>query len=94
MYATLKAWRLFKVSKMPNYDHLCCALKAEVIKWSDREQCWIKEGVYFDNKTIEEWIALKFNPGNGTALYASAIKGISILKCRAPTSAILEEQRR
>jgi hypothetical protein len=44
--------------------------------------------------TIEEWMALKFNPGNGTALYASADKGISILKCRAPTSAILKEQRR
>ena len=83
----MKAWCLFKVSKMPSYDHLCCALKAEMIKWSDKERCWIEEGVYFNNKTIEEWISLKFNPGNGTALYASTNKGISILKCRAPTSA-------
>jgi hypothetical protein len=90
----MKAWRLFKVSKTPSYDHLCHALKAEMIKWSNREQCWIKEGVYFDNKTIEEWMALKFNPGNGTALYTSADKGILILKCRAPTLAILEEQQR
>jgi hypothetical protein len=33
----MKAWRLFKVSKMPNYDHLCRALKMEMIKWSKRE---------------------------------------------------------
>jgi hypothetical protein len=90
----MKAWHLFKVSKTPNCNHLHRALKAEMIKWSNRERCWIEEGVYFDNKTIEEWMALKFNPGNGTALYASANKGISILKCRAPTSAILEEQHR
>ncbi len=38
-----------------------------------------------------EWIALKFNPGNSTALYLSADKGISMLKCRAHTSAHLEE---
>ncbi len=90
----MKVWHQFKVSKMPNYDHLHCALKAKLIKWSNRERCRIKEGVYFNNKTIKEWIALKYNPGNGTALYASADKGISILKCRTPTSAILEEQRR
>jgi hypothetical protein len=86
----MKAWRLFKVSKTPTYDHLRRAIKAEMIRWADREQSWIKEGVYFDNKTINEWIALKFNPGDGIALYASSDKGISILKCRAPTSAILE----
>jgi hypothetical protein len=50
--------------------------------------------VYFDNKTINEWIALKFNPGDSTALYSSADKGISILKCCAPTSAHLEDLRR
>jgi hypothetical protein len=33
----MKAQQLFKVSKMPNYDHLCHALKAEMIKWSNRE---------------------------------------------------------
>jgi hypothetical protein len=39
-------------------------------------------------------MALKFNPGNGTALFASADKGILILKYRMPTSAIPEEQQR
>jgi hypothetical protein len=50
--------------------------------------------VYFDNKTLDEWIALKFNPGDSTALYSSADKGISILKCLAPTSAYLEDLHR
>jgi len=69
-------------------------IKKNMLIWADRHRCWIDEGVYFDNKTIDDWIALKFNPGDSTALYMSAEKGISILKCRAPTSAALEELRR
>jgi hypothetical protein len=62
-----------------------------MIRWADKQRCWIEEGVYFDNKSLDEWIALKFNPGDSTALCSSADKGISILKCRAPTSAHLED---
>ena len=50
-----------------------------MLRWVDWQWCWIKEGIYFDNKTINDWIALKFNPGDSTALYSSADKGISIL---------------
>jgi hypothetical protein len=89
-----KVWHLFKSSKVPNYDHLRQAIKGEMLKWADWQQCWIEEGVYFDNKTIDEWIALKFNPGDSTTLYSSADKSISILKCHAPTSAHLEDLRR
>ena len=85
---------MFKSTKVPNYDHHRQAIKAEMLKWADNNRCWIEEGVYFDNKTLDDWIALKFNPGDSTALYSSADKGISILKCRAPTSAHLEELRR
>jgi hypothetical protein len=77
----MKMWRLFKTSKTPNYDHLRRSIKGEMIRWADKQRCWIKEGVYFDNKSLNEWIALKFNPGDSTALYSSADKGISILKC-------------
>jgi hypothetical protein len=89
----MKMWRLFKTSKTPNYDHLRRSIKGEMIRWADKQRCWIKEGVYFDNKSLDEWIVLKFNPGDSTALYSSANKGISILKCRAPTSAHLEDLR-
>jgi hypothetical protein len=89
-----KIWRLFKSAKVPNYDYLRRTIKGEMIRWADGHRCWIEEGVYFDNKTLDEWIALKFNPGDSTALYTSADKGISILKCRAPTSAHLEDLRR
>jgi len=65
-----------------------------MLRWADWQRCWIEEGVYFDNKTLDEWISLKFNPGDSTALYSSADKGISILKCRAPASAHLEDLRR
>ena len=89
-----KVWRLFKSSKVPNYDYLRRTIKGEMLRWADGQRCWIEEGVYFDNKTLDEWSALKFNPGDSTALYSSADKGISILKCRAPTSAHLEDLRR
>ena len=65
-----------------------------MLRWADKQRCWIEEGVYFDNKSLDEWIALKFNPGDSTALYSSADKGISILKCRVSTSAHLEDLRR
>ena len=89
-----KIWRLFKSAKVPNYDYLRRTIKGEMIRWADGHRCWIEEGVYFDNKTLDEWIALKFNPGDSTALYTTADKGISVLKCRAPTSAHLEDLRR
>ena len=90
----MKMWRLFKTAKTSNNDHLRRAIKGEMIRWADKQQCWIEEGVYFDNKSLNEWIALKFNPRNSTALYSSADKGISILKCRVPTSAHLEDLHR
>jgi hypothetical protein len=61
-------WRMFKSTKVPNYDHHRWAIKAEMLKWADNNPCWIEEGVYFDNKTLDDWIALKFNPGNSIAL--------------------------
>ena len=89
-----KMWRLFKSAKVPNYDHIRRALKGEMLQWADNKRSWIEEGVYFDNKTLDEWINLRFNPGDSTALYSSADRGVSILKCRQPTSASLEEMRR
>jgi hypothetical protein len=64
-----------------------------MIRWANRQRCWIKEGEYFNNKSLNKWIALKFNPGDSTTLNSSAEKGISILKCRAPTSAHLKDLR-
>jgi hypothetical protein len=87
-------WRIVKLTKAVNYDCIRRMLKIGMMRWADQHRCWIDEGVYFDNKTIDDWIALKFNPGDSQALYASAEKGISILKCREPTSAVLEDLRR
>ena len=87
----MKMWCLFKMTKTPNYDHLCRSIKGEMLPWADKQHCWIEEGVYFDNKSLDEWIALRFNLGDSTTLYSSADKGISILKCKAPTSAHLED---
>ena len=64
----MKMWRLFKTTKTPNYDHLHRSIKHEMLRWADKKRCWIEEGVYFDNKSLDEWIALKFNQGDSTAL--------------------------
>jgi hypothetical protein len=88
-----KIWRLFKSAKIPNYDHLRWAIKGDMLRWADNHRCWIEEGVYFDNKTLDKWINLKFNPGDSTTIYSSADKGISILKCLPPTSGCIEEMR-
>jgi len=90
----MKMWHLFKTTKTLNYDHLCRSIKHKMLHWADKKRCWIEQRVYFDNKSLNEWIALKFNLGDSTALYSSADNGISILKCRAPTSTHLEELRR
>ena len=71
-----RVWQLFKTLKSPNYDNPCRAIKCEMLRWADLQRCWIEEGVYFDNKTLDEWIALKFYPRDSTALYSSADKGI------------------
>ena len=88
-----KVWHLFKTSTALNYDHLCRANKSEMLCWADWQRCWIEEGIYFDNKTLDKWISLKFNPGDSTTLYPFFDKGISILKFRAPMSAHLEDLR-
>ena len=85
---------MIKLTKVVNYDYIRQMIKQDILKWAYSHWCWIDEGVYFDNKTIDDWIALKFNPGDSTALYSSAEKGILILKCKAPTSAALEDLRR
>ena len=87
-------WQLAKATKVVNYNYLWRMIKKNMMTWADKHRFYIDEHVYFDNKTIDEWIALKFNPGDSTALYSSADKGISILICRAPTSAALEDLRR
>jgi hypothetical protein len=88
-----KIWRIFKSAKTPNYDYIQRAIKGEMLRWTNWQRCSIKEVVYFDNKTTDDWIALKFNPGDSTALYLSADKGVSILKCRAPTLVHLKDLR-
>ncbi len=88
----MKMWHLFKAAKTPNYDHLRWAIKGEMIQWADRQRCWIEDGVYFNNKSLNEWITLKFNSGNSTTLYSSAEKGISILNSLNAKSVLAGEK--
>jgi hypothetical protein len=70
-----------------------------MLRWADWQRCWIEEGVYFDNKTLDEWISLKFNPGDSMALYSSANKIRVSLSSNAghqrqPTSRIFADRRK
>ena len=80
-----KVWRLFKTSKAPNYDYLRRAIKSEMLRWADWQQCWIEEGVYFDNKTLDEWISLN-TPSGYLGTYPSMIERTAIYKTKQQMS--------
>jgi hypothetical protein len=48
--------------------------------------CEIDGGVFFEKKTLDDIVDLKFNPGGGTAVYKSGGLRLSILTC-CPVSA-------
>jgi hypothetical protein len=56
-----------------------------------REQnCEIDGGIFFEKKTLDDLVDLKFNPGGGMAVLKSAGMGLSILTCQ-PVSAAERE---
>jgi hypothetical protein len=55
--------------------------------------CEIDGGVFFDKKTLDDLMDLKFNPGGRTAVLKSAGMGLLILSCQ-PVSAVERELTR
>ena len=66
---------------------------ARMSRWAHDRRIPVNTSVYLEGTTIKAIIELKFNPGEGVAHLSSADKGLSIMACRARTSAETEHIR-
>ncbi len=56
-------------------------------QWVYDRRIQIDQSIYLEQETIKAIVELRFNPGEGVAHLASASKGLTILACRARTTA-------
>ncbi len=63
---------------------------ARMTRWAHDRQIPINTSVFLEGTTIKAIIELKFNPGEGVAHLGLADKGLSLMACRARTSAETE----
>jgi hypothetical protein len=83
-------WMYFQSSWGKNLDVCRQQLMARMNRWSHDRRIPIDTSVYLKGTTIKAIMELKFNPGEGVAHLSSADKGLSIMACRARTSAETE----
>jgi len=62
-------------------------------QWAYDRCIQIDQSIYLEQETIKAIVELRFNPGEGVAHLASASKGLTILGCRARTTAETEKVR-
>ncbi len=62
-------------------------------QWAYDRCIQINQSIYLKQETIKAIVELLFNPGEGVAHLASASKGLTILACRARTTAETEKVR-
>jgi hypothetical protein len=78
-------WELFNSTKGKNIDayrrHIYSRMKQYAYNW----RIQIDTSVYLEQETIKVIVKLRFNPGGGVAYLSLALKGLSILACRACT---------
>ncbi len=63
---------------------------AKVKQWAYDPHIEINKSIYFEHNTMKLIADLKFNPSKGVAHLSLALKVLSILTCRARTSAEME----
>jgi hypothetical protein len=83
-------WRHFTASKVKQVEIHCRQLQKHMEEWGHNYRTEI-DTIFFEQKTIEDIINLRFNPGEGIAQYCTCERGVSILVCRP--SGIAETER-
>lgn len=83
-----KIWLTFQTARKA--DEVRANLKEGMQAFARERNCELDGGVFFEKKTLDDIVDLKFNPGGGTAVLKSAGLGLSILACR-PISAAERE---
>ncbi len=62
-------------------------------KWARANGVEIDRGVYFEQKSVEDIVNLRFNPGQGVTQFKSAERGLSLLICCTRTPEEIEQVR-
>ena len=86
-------WALFNATKGKNIDAYRRHLLARMKQWAYDRRIQIDQSIYLEQETVKAIVELRFNPGEGVAYLASASKGLTILACRACTTAETERVR-
>jgi hypothetical protein len=86
-------WDYFNKLKGKNINNYCCHITTRMKQWAYDRRIKIEKITYLKQDTIEAIVGLKFNPGKGVANLLLASKSLSILMCRARTSAETERIR-
>ena len=89
----LDIWELFNATKGKNIDAYRRHLFARMKQWAYDRRIQIDQSIYLEQETVKAIVELRFNPGEGVAHLASASKGLTILPCRARTTAETERGR-
>ena len=84
-------WATFQTTKNLDVQRRHIAYGME--QWARTHGVELDRGIYFEQKTIEDIINLRFNPGQGVAQFKSAEKGLSLLVCRSRTPEEIERVR-
>ena len=84
-------WATFQTTK--NVDVQRRHLHFGMEQWARTQGVEIDRGVFFEQKTIEDIVNLRFNPGQGVAQFKSAERGLSLLICRTRTPEEIERVR-
>ena len=84
-------WATFQTTK--NLDVQRRHIEHGMEQWARKHGVELDRGIYFEQKTIEDIVNLRFNPGQGVAQFKSAEKGLSLLVCRSRTPEEIERVR-
>jgi hypothetical protein len=74
-------WRHFTASKVKQVKIHCHQLQKHMEEWGHNYRTEI-DTIFFEQKTIEDIINLRFNPGERIAQYCTCEREVSILVCR------------
>lgn len=84
-------WATFQTTK--NLDVQRRHLAHGMEQWARMKGVELDRGIYFEQKSVEDIVNLRFNPGQGVAQFKSAEKGLSLLICRSRTPEEIERVR-
>ena len=84
-------WATFQATK--NLDVQRRHIEHGMEQWARKLGVELDRGIYLEQKTIEDIVNLRFNPGQGVAQFKSAEKGLSLLVCRSRTPEEIERVR-